>query len=247
MIEDYSTYQFQPREYITITVLSAGICIGVATLFYRSLFFSILVSPIGIMVYKKYRSYKIRKREEQLSMQFKDALIMIASSIEAGYSMEHAIKRTFEDIQTLYEKSSYIVEELKRINALILNNTTVAEAIEQFAVRSCQEDIQNFSQVYKTAQESGGNLVGIMHGTSKTIAEKYEITKEIQTMITAKKLEVSIMKIIPFGILLYLNLCSPEFLSPLYGNLFGIGFMTAMLLLICSLCLLADKIMDIEV
>ncbi|HCA70321.1 MAG TPA: type II secretion system protein F, partial [Lachnospiraceae bacterium] len=79
------------------------------------------------------------------------------------------------------------------------------------------------------------------------ISDKVEVKREIITMVTAKKYEADIMKIIPLGIIFYLQFFSPGFLDPLYHNI--LGKMVMSILLIAYLCAyyLADKIVAIEV
>jgi tight adherence protein B len=131
--------------------------------------------------------------------------------------------------------------------ALIQNNTAVEEAVEQFANRSKIEDILCFSEVFHAAKRSGGDLVQIIRSTSKTIVEKIEVHREIETLVSAKKLETQIMKFMPFIILAYFLLCNPSFLLPLYDNTFGRCFMTVMLIICLGISKLADYIMKIEV
>jgi tight adherence protein B len=190
---------------------------------------------------------KVSKRKEQLTVQFRDAIQAISSALEAGFSMENAIKSVITDLELMYEKDALILVEFRRMVALMKNNTSVEEAMEQFANRTRMEDILCFSEVFYAAKRTGGDLVQIIRTTSKTIAEKIEIHREIETLITAKKLESQIMKLMPMGILIYFTVCNPTYLLPLYHNFFGISFMTLMLLLCFGISQLADSIMKIEV
>ena len=117
----------------------------------------------------------------------------------------------------------------------------------QFAMRSGIEDIESFSEVLYTAKRTGGDIVKIIRSTSNAISDKLEVKREIKTMITAKQFEVTILKIIPFGIIIYLWLGSPGFLDPLYHNLFGILFMTVILILYTVINKIANTITSIEV
>ena len=49
-------------------------------------------------------------------MQFKDALISIKASLEAGYSMENAVLAAGEDLACIYPKNSCPPEESYRIS-----------------------------------------------------------------------------------------------------------------------------------
>ena len=99
----------------------------------------------------------------------------------------------------------------------------------EFALRSDCEDIQNFSDVFLFAKRSGGDFHKIIATTIEHISDKIEMEREVQTVISAKKMEQKIMNVIPVFIILYLNLTSGEFLAPLYGNIFGISVMTGAL------------------
>ena len=247
MIEDYNKYHCTSRDYLIITIISLTICLCISYLFYQKLSFAIFLSPYSIYITRSYQKNKVFKRKEQLIIQFRDAIQAISSALEAGYSMENAIRSAITDLELMYEKDALILIEFRRMVALMKNNTSVEEAIEQFANRSKIEDILCFSEVFYAAKRSGGDLVHIIRTTSKTISEKIEIHREIETLITAKKLESHIMKFMPMVILIYFTVCNPSYLSPLYHNFFGTVFMTIMLILCLGISQLADSIMKIEI
>ena len=53
------------------------------------------------------------------------------------------------------------------------------------------------------------------------LGDKIDVKKEIEATLAAKKSEQMIMSLMPVGIILYLQMTSPGFLSVLYGNPFG--------------------------
>lgn len=78
--------------------------------------------------------------------------------------------------------------------------------------------------------------------STERIAEGIEVKREINTVIAAKRLEQNIMSLVPCGILLYMGMGMPEFLSPLYGNLTGVAVMSGCLGLYAGAYLLGQKI-----
>jgi tight adherence protein B len=247
MIEDYNYYCYKVRDYIIIAMKSFATCLSISYLFYQKLSFAILLSPYSIYIAKNYQEKKVIKRKQQLNIQFRDAIQAISSALEAGYSMENAIRSAITDLEMMYERNAIILVEFRRMTAMIQNNTSVEEAMEQFANRSKLEDILCFSEVFHAAKRSGGDLVQIIRSTSKTLVEKIEIHREIETLISAKKLETQIMKFMPVAILAYFMLCNPSFLLPIYNNIFGGCFMTVMLTACFGISKIADSIMKIEV
>lgn len=247
MIDDYDEYCFSIKDYIVVIGLTSVICLSVAYLFYKSLIAALFLLPSFFLIRNKYKIRKVKQRKEQLTVQFKDAIQSISSALEAGYSIENAVKFALNDLRMMYEGQSYITIELQRILAMIANSTPIEIAIEDFAQRTKLEDIICFSEVFQSAKRSGGDLVYIIKHTSRTISEKIEVSHAIETLITAKKLEVTIMKFMPFAILGYLMICSDGFLDPLYGNIFGKILMTIVLIVTIGISLIADRIMNIEI
>ena len=60
----------------------------------------------------------------------------------------------------------------------------------------------------------------IIQTSARMLGDKIDVRKEIETTLAAKKAEQMIMSLMPAGIILYLKLTSPGFLSVLYGNCF---------------------------
>ena len=134
-----------------------------------------------------------------------------------------------EEMTELYGQDGIFVGELHQINQAVGMNQPIEKLLYEFALRSDCEDIQNFSDVFLFAKRSGGDFHKIIATTIEHISDKIEVEREVQTVISAKKMEQKIMNVIPVFIILYLNLTSGEFLAPLYGNIFGISVMTGAL------------------
>lgn len=247
MIEDYDVYSMSKKEQFLCFIQGIFLCLLVSYLFYQNIFFSLMFSPYLYFHFKKTKQQKVNNRKAKLKTEFVDGIHSLSVSLEAGYSVENAFKASVKDLELMYTENSLILQEFRRIVTLLSHNVPMEEAIAQFANRSKLEDIEIFSEVFYTAKRTGGDIVAIIKMTAKTIGEKIEVMREIETAITAKKMEANIMKLIPFGILGYMLLGSPGFLAPLYHNLFGIVLMTALLCIYLVLVKVADRIITIKV
>ena len=87
----------------------------------------------------------------------------------------------------------------------------------------------------------------IIQTSARMLGDKIDVQKEIETMLAAKKAEQMIMSLMPAGIIMYLQMTSPGFLSVLYGNPFGIAAMSICLVIYATAYWLGRKIVDIEV
>lgn len=203
--------------------------------------------PLYIVVKKYFRRYLLQRQRKQMLFQFREILQMAAAALKAGYAMENAFVEAWQEYVGLYGSKTIIAQEFCNINHKVQLNMPLEQLIDDFAQRSGIEEILSFAQVFGFAKRSGGDMMKIFYATAEKIRQKSEVEREIETVVTAKRTEQRIMDLVPFGILFYVGLTSPEFLKPLYGNFLGVSVMTVCLLGYLGAFLLAEKILDIRV
>ena len=108
-------------------------------------------------------------------------------------------------------------------------------------------DISYFAEIFRYAKRSGGDIPAIIKQTVRIIREKAEVQREIDTIISGRKMEQRVMVFIPMGILMYLRITSDSFINVLYGNAAGIVVMTICLMVYGTAVLVSGKIVDIKV
>lgn len=246
-LDTYDIYKLSRKESIIYTLQGLLFTTLLGVIFYRSLFGIIILSPL-LYFYRKRKINTYQKTLKwRLNLEFKEAILALSSALEAGYSAENAFEEACKDLKQLYQENAMILREFQYIINQVKMNITVEKAISNFSERTGIEDILNFSEVFGTAKRTGGDLMHVIKITSKMICDKIEVKREIITLITAKRLEANIMKVIPLFILIYLSVSSPGFLNPLYHNFLGVIVMTAFLLIYLGAILLIDKIVTIEI
>ena len=241
METDYRSYRFTWKDWIEyfVRVAVKGLVIGY--LFYDSLKMCALCIPFFIVDYREMKKDKLKSQKRELTLQFKAMMEALVTSLTAGYSLERAFSDARRDLTFLYDDKAMIFKELDEIISGLQVNIPIEKLLKDLGDRSGVEDIENFANVVAAAKRSGGNLIRIIEKTVRSLEE------EMETMITAKKLEEKIMMIMPYGILLYLRISSGGFLDVLYHNAFGVILMTVFLAGVYVANVWASKIMDIPV
>ena len=246
-MKDFNTYQYTCKELIVNILTGFAGSVVLFFLFYRQWWVCLIGGIMGAMAYPAYQKRVLAERQKwMLMMEFKDVMDSMVSALAAGYSMENAVTEAYRDLILLQGKETAMLQELQEIRQKLQLQHTLDSLLLDLGRRSGVEDIVTFAQIYATARRSGGNLVQVMKRTAANIGEKMEIQREIQTMIAGKKMEATCMMVIPLLIILYLQVCSPEFLQPLYGNLMGAFFMTAALLVYIAGVVWSRHIMKIQ-
>lgn len=244
---DYRTYHASLGEKVLFGLEGLFFISVAGVLFYRSWIAVLIFLPCIPFYIKKKEKDKRDKRIIILNMEFKEAILSLASSLSAGYSIENAFKEGLKDMSLIYGTESLIVKEFQYIAGRIEMNVTIETLLEEFAGRSGVEDIKSFSQVFSTAKRTGGDLILIIQSTVENISQKIEVKREIITIMTQKQFEQKIMSMVPFIIIIYINLTSPGFLDPLYGNSTGIIIMTACLMAYLFSSYISKKIIEIHI
>lgn len=246
MIEDYNKYRFSLKEICRYTLQGVGVAVIIGFLFFQSLLGILLLCPILIPYCRRAKKRLIQNRKWQLNLEFKDAIISLSAALNAGYSAEHGLEEVIKDLSLIYDGNTTIMKELAYILNQLRMNITVEKALMQLGERTGIEDIISFAEVFATAKRTGGDLIKIIKTSCNTIQDKIEVKREIITIVTAKKLEADIMRVIPLGFICFLLISSPGFLNPLYHNSFGIILMTFLLGLYLVTYHMIDRIIAIE-
>lgn len=245
--KDYRTYIPNWKENLIWLLAAFSITGLISWLFYRSLYGMAAVLPLLFVTRKFLRGYLLGRQKREMLYQFGEMLQIMSSSLKAGSSVENAFVQAWKEYAKLYGEKSIMAREFRSISHQMMLNEPLEPLLEDLAQRSGIEEIASFSQVFAFAKRSGGDMMKIFQSTVEKIRQKSEVEREIATVITAKRYEQRIMDLVPFGILFYVGMTSPEFLAPLYGNLIGVIVMTVCLLGYIGAFLLAEKILDIEV
>ncbi len=206
-----------------------------------------MLIPIGILYFRQWREECCRKKELVFRGQFRDAMQMMSSSLKTGYSVENAIRAAEKELSALYKKESRICEEFELMVHKMDMNQTAEQVLRDFSTRVRQEDVEQFVMVFSVAKRTGGDSIAILKSSIKIISGKIETEREIQTMLTSKRLEFQVMCMIPLGMVLYMRMAFPEFLSILYGNPAGILMMSVCLGIYAFAYRMGGKMIQIEV
>lgn len=243
----YNTYHFTRGEVFLTCMYIVFLVSFLAVLFYRSAIAAVFLSFLGFFIWKKEKVKKIRKRKKELGLQFKDCIQSVSTNLKAGYSVENAFRESLSDIRLLYGKDSYMEAELLRILQGLNNRVSLEKLLLSLGERSGVTDISEFGEVFAIAKRNGGNMTEILMRTSQIIGKKMEIDKEIQVLLSAKRMEQNIMNLVPFAIILYISFTTPGFFDVLYHNGMGIIIMTVCLLVYFFAYGLSSKIVNISV
>ena len=240
---EYETYTLSRREWVLYGAEGILLAAVLDYVFYRSFLLILLIFPAGILFPLALKKKLKQRRMEKLRGEFKDAILAVASGLNAGYSVENAFAVSLKEMEEIHGSDSMIAKEIRLILRKVRMNLTFEDALGDFAARSGLDDVKNFV----AARKSGGELMRIITRTAEIIGEKIRIQEEILTATASKRMEQRIMSGIPVLIVIYIELTSPGFFGILYTTLIGRMLMTVCLAVYLASCWLADYFLEIEI
>ena len=246
-LPDYGEYHLQGKEGALYFLEGTAMVAMIGYFFYRSWIACLGLIPLLFLFLKNKKLELAKRRRQELGMQFKDMILSVAANQRAGYSIENAFRESYRDMEMLYGAKGLICVEIKHIMVGLDNNMVLEKLLYELGRRSHEPDIMQFADVFHIAKRSGGNMTDILAKTASVIEQKMETDREIQLMVSGRKLEQKIMNAVPFLILFYVSSTSRGFFDVLYHNLAGIVVMTVCLGVYGAAYRLSGRIVEIEV
>lgn len=242
-MRDYRQYEFSKREWCFSLLLCIGIVAFFAWFFYRSFWAVFPLAPIGYYLLVQIRKEKAGRQRLMLTEQFKECILSVSASLEAGYAVENAFLESREDVKNLYGANSLIFEELETIRRGLVINIPLEEMLSDLGERSKSAEIGQFAEMFFIAKRGGGNIPEMIRTSANLISQKMEARTEIATLLSGRKMEQMIMRIMPFGIVFYVSAAYQDFFMPLYDSVSGVAVMTLCLALYLASVWLGEKIL----
>lgn len=227
--------------------VSLIITILVAFLFYDSMYALILFLGFYFLINKGIEKSEIKKSKMNMKDEFREMILSMASAIESGNSVEHALESVEAEMKLLYGEQSRIVREIHQSLKKIEANYPIEKTFEEMAVGMAIEEVLMFSDTFKVGKRIGGDMNQIIKDTAEIISERIETENEIECHLAGKIFEFRIMCTMPFVIMLYVRLSSPGYFDVLYHNVIGVSIMTAVLVFMWVAYKIGKRVIAIDI
>lgn len=225
----------------------AGVCVCVTYIFYNNAFYAPLTLLFVPVLWRSDKEKYISNTKQRLRLEFKDVIVILAGNLNVGYSLENAFVRTEREIRRLYGDKSLLEDELHVISNGLNYNRTLEQMLLELGERSDIEEIRECGELLVISKQYGGNMINIIHQIASNLSERLSVELEIQTAISAKKLESKIMLLTPFVIITYMRIINQSYICILYETVLGKAVMTAALLVLVFAAMWSERIVRIEV
>lgn len=156
------------------------------------------------------------KRQEKFEEQLPEALIMIAYSLRAGYSLLQSI-----DLASL-ELANPISNEFRRVVKEIRLGLSVEEALENMARRVRNQSLDWTVTAMNIQKEVGGNLAELLEKIAETLRQRQSFRRYVHALSAEGRLSAYILIALPFFEAAVLFIIAPGYISLLFKTQIGL-------------------------
>lgn len=215
-----------------------------AFFFYRSVWALLPMLPVGWLYLRRSRHHRRRRKNRELLVQFKECLLAVAASMRAGYAVENAFTDSMADMRSMFGEGCAMEQELKLLRQGLSNNIPLEALLAAMGQRRGLEEMQEFAEVFVIAKRNGGSIPVTIDAACSSISRRLAVEEEMETLLSARKLEQRVMNAMPFMIVWYVEISNPGYFDMLYGNLTGVALMTICLGVYLAAYVLSEKIFE---
>ena len=235
------------KDLVVTTGKLLGVLLLCSYIFYDSWVPALLLFLPALCFFGKKEVKKlIEKRKGKLKREFLAETSLLNDFLRSGYSFENALRSSEKELFELFGKDSDMLREIRLMCAGFGLNRTAEESFLDLAERADIPEISEFASVFSLVNRSGGQIREVIRATSDNLTAAFSVEDEIRTMVASKRMEQTIMDIMPLGILLYVRTASPDLLKIMYTTITGNLIMTICLAIYAGAYFWSEKIMDIH-
>lgn len=245
---DYSIYKLSVKEIIIMSLVLIALLEVIGILIYNTPY-GIVMFPIVYLLYeKRHRENIKKKRLDRMRNQFKDALYSFSSSFATGESMLAAMEKSIVVLNDIYGEGSELARELNEmVKKIRVAGDEEVDLWLDFGRRSHIEDIRDFSEVFASCRDAGGDLARTVDRATEILTEKISVENDIRIMAKQKVTEGRLVGVMPVIMIVFLRVTSPSYMNVMYESLQGRIMMTFCMVITAFAFLITERVTKVEV
>ena len=181
----------------------------------QKIYVGILFSIAGGVLPRVWLKSAQKKKRRQFDNQLADALLILANSLRAGFSLLQAMEMVSQ------EMPNPISGEFHLALREMTYGTDTETALIHLSERVGSDVLDLLVTAMLIQRQAGGNLAEVLLNIHATIQDRLRIQQEIKTLTAQGRMSGYIIAALPFGIAAVLSVLNPSYLSVLFSNPIG--------------------------
>jgi tight adherence protein B len=202
-------------EFAALTVLCAVAGGVLGALLLANIIFALMIAAVASLIPYAWLVRTRRQRQKRMAEQLPDVLAILASSLRAGHSFLQALDQVAAEIK------DPTAGEFHRVVSEIRLGRSIDDAMIEMADRVGSEDMRWAVMAVNIQRQVGGNLAEVLDIVANTVRERAYVQRQVRVLSAEGRISIGILSALPFGVLLYLAVMNPDYVSPLLTTMIG--------------------------
>jgi tight adherence protein B len=230
-----------PQHVAYLSIVCFLVLFGVFTAVFAQIVVGIIAGLFGLPAPMLVLRALKNRRDRKFGVQLVDALMNMASSLKAGFSLPQSF------LQIEKEMDTPISQEFRLLNQELRVGLSLEEALHHLYLRMPQDDLDLVNTSIVISRDLGGNLTEVFDNIAETIRDRHVIEGKIRALTAQGKLQGVIMALLPFVVGAAIHVIDPALVEPLYRTEAGWALLVVLLLMVVAGYFWIRKIVSIDV
>lgn len=213
-------WSLRATEYAAVCMVSGLGGALVAGLLFRNAGMMVLLGAIGTRIPAIVLDISTRRRLEKIQSQLPDILMVLASSLRAGYSFLQALDAVAKEV------GGPGAHEFSRVVAEIRLGRSIDDALAEVADRVDSDDLRWAVLAVNIQRDVGGNLAELLDTVATTMRERETIRRQVKVLSAEGRLSMVILSVLPFATGAWIAIVNPEYFGLLFQTKVGLVMVT---------------------
>lgn len=216
LLLDRADLPLRPSEYLVLRC-SGALAVTAAAVLLLDHWLLVAVAPVlGWAAVTGYVRWRARRRVAQFAAQLPDALSLVASSLQTGFSLNQALDAVARDA------ADPLRANVSRAMAESRLGSDLEDALERVARRMDCEDLSWAVMAIRIQRQVGGNLAETLRTTTATLRERASLRRQVSALSADGRLSAYVLIGLPPAVVLGMLVVSPEYISGLWTQTAGL-------------------------
>lgn len=185
------------------------------------------LTVIAMFILQMVRS-ATRRRQRAFEKALPDFLMLLASSLRAGLSLQRGIDAISS------EGDGEVERQLRRASTEMAMGVQPDKALQEVADRMKSQDMQWAVVAIGIQRRVGGNLAAILDLVADTVRGRESIKQEVRAVSSEGRMSANVLVALPIGMFLFFFLTKRDYVEVLWLTSMGRGLMLITVLLLVT-------------
>lgn len=216
LLLDRADLPVRPHEYLVLRVAGALAALALAVLTTDAWVVVLLAPVLGWACVAGFVRWRARQRVALFAAQLPDALALVASSLQTGFSLSQALDSIARDT------AEPLRGQFTRAMAENKLGADLEDALERVADRMACEDLGWTVMAIRIQRQVGGNLAETLRTTTATLRERASLRRQVKALSADGRFSAYVLLALPPLLTVGLVLVSPDYVSRLWSQPLGL-------------------------